>query len=152
MNSAWRPKKTLSVAKRPHKTWKRRTGAKERRPITAANNRGGEPATFVSRERSAPKETEAEDAVGVTEDEFGGAAAAIELEFQGRLADIRKLPRRDRPGARTAAVEWRREALKALAEKRLSSRRGKIAVRRRLRELSRAASSSRPGPVLTPKP
>jgi hypothetical protein len=45
-----------------------------------------------------------------------------------------------RPGARRAAVDWRREALMALAEKRLAARRAQIADRQRLRALQRAAS------------
>jgi hypothetical protein len=52
-----------------------------------------------------------------------GAATDIEREFKGRLADARKLYGRDRPGAIRAALAWRREALKALAEKRRVARR-----------------------------
>jgi hypothetical protein len=108
-------------------------GVKGQKFYTAANDRGGEPATFVSRETPATKETEADDAFELPEDELSGVAIAIELEFQGRLTDIRKMPRRDRPGARRAAVEWRREALKALAEKRCAIRGTQIAHLRALR-------------------
>jgi hypothetical protein len=62
-------------------------------------------------------------------------ANAIELEFQGRIADARKLPWRDRPGARRSALDWRREAMKALAEKRLATLRAQIADWMRLRAL-----------------
>ena len=123
----------------------RRTSAKNRKR-TAANDRGGDPATFVSRETPAPKDRYEDDAFGLPEDQFAGEVSAIEAEFQGQLADIRRLPWRQRPGARRAAIDRRREALKALAEKRLAARRAQIADRQRIRAPKRAVSRDQPKP------
>lgn len=121
-----------------------RIGVTGQRRCTAANDPGGGPATLVSRKRMAPKEAEEDDVFDLPDDEFSGAAIAIEREFRARVADIRKLPRRDRPGALRAAVDSRREALKALAEKRLAARRAQIADRRRFQALKRAAYRDEP--------
>jgi hypothetical protein len=125
---------------------RRRIRIADRRRYTAANDSGDGPATVVSRETPASKEADEDDGFDLPEDQFGEVASAIEREFQGRLADIRNLPRRDRPAARRAAADWRREMLKVLAEKRLAARRAQIADRRRLRALKRAASRDQPKP------
>ena len=65
-----------------------------------------------------------------------GAAAEIDATFQRKLAAIRRLPKRDRPDARRAAIEERVMALIALRHKRETARQ----FRRYLRQL------------LTPKP
>jgi hypothetical protein len=142
--SAWRPRKRPSTAKRPRRTWRRRNHARDQTRITAANDRGGDPATFVSRETPAST-AEEDDAFDLPEDQFTGAEAGIEREYQGRLADARRLPWRERAGARRAAVDWYREMLKALAEKRRAARRAQIADWQRLRALRRAAGRDRPG-------
>jgi hypothetical protein len=109
------------------------TGVIGQRFCTDANESGGEPATFASRETPAPKGTEADDGFDLPEDQFGGEASEIEREFQRRLADIRRLPHRDRAGARRMAINWRSETLKALAEKRRAAQRAQISDRQRIR-------------------
>jgi hypothetical protein len=123
---------------------RRRNRANDRTRITAANDRGGDPATFVSRETPAPKDAKEDEAFDLPEDQFAGEVFAIDREFHGQLADIRRLPWRDRAAARRAAIDRHREASKALAEKRLATRRAQIADRQRLRHLKRAASRAQP--------
>jgi hypothetical protein len=67
-----------------------------------------------------------------------GDAAEIEIEtiYQRKIAGARMLPRRERALARRVAREWRRFALRALRERRLSERH----ARRTLRQLKHLRS------------
>jgi hypothetical protein len=87
----------------------------------SANDRGTGPATSAS-----PAHT-AHDDEPVDE----GAAAETEIEaiFKRKIAGARLLPRRERALARRAAREWRRFALKALRERRLSERHARHTLR-----------------------
>ena len=113
-----------------------------------ANDRGTRPATPVSPDISAsqnedsrsfeapiPPEIEApEEGDGPRApspeplEEDGSAEAEIEREFGGRLMGLRRLPRSQRGGALRAALEWRRDALAALREKRTRERQSRYAA------------------------
>jgi hypothetical protein len=61
-----------------------------------------------------------------------GEAEAIEIDtiYHRKLAGLRRLPKRERPHARKAAIDWRIQALKALREKHAIERHARRAFRK----------------------
>jgi hypothetical protein len=84
---------------------------------------GSAAASEVTRRGSPAPELEA-----LEEDE--GAAIEINALFGRKLMALRRMPRRDRPHALRAAREWRRQALKALRDKRAAERHARHILRR----------------------
>jgi hypothetical protein len=109
-----------------------RIGASDRRSFTAENDSGGRPATPASRDQSATH-TDDEIVIAPFEDLLAAAALDIERGFRARLNGARCLPRQQRALARRLAREWRRDALRALADRRLIDQRARAAYRRALR-------------------
>ncbi len=116
------------------------------------NDRGTGPATLASPASSANENDKAieyrpfvESKLGATETDLprhgipsagfepveddDGSDIDIDTIFRRKLLGLRLLPRRERAQAYRAAKEWRRAALKALREKRLSERHARYMLR-----------------------
>lgn len=76
-------------------------------------------------------------------EESDGAELAIETEYRGKLASIRKLPRHAQPAAKRGARDWKNAALRSLQEKRAMQWR---ALRRSRPRVPSKAPQPRPQP------
>jgi hypothetical protein len=104
-------------------------GASGTRP--SENDPGTGPATSVSPARPTGNDINEfnPDSPGLEKDE-DGAALEIENEFRRRLAGLRILRRGQKAAAYRSAMEWRRQAMIALRERKLRDRHTAFLIKR----------------------